>query len=103
MSKEIPKCPICKQSNVECLEFAFIASHSAGKDGVTNEDRINTTYDNISDFNRLYLCPNLHVFDENGEIVKPSNVCPECGELKESEQSVCDLCAQEKSVVIQSK
>ena len=53
-------CPACK-SNDHC-KYVF-AHHYAAEDKCIRED-------NPSDYQALYICPNIHVFDSKGNLVK---------------------------------
>lgn len=50
------KCPICNSTN-DHVRFVFAEHVANGK----------TSHENPSDLNSVFMCPNLHFFDKDGE------------------------------------
>lgn len=53
------KCPICKTAD-KC-QYVFVEHW--------DKDKINNT--NPGDIHKLYVCPQLHIYAEDGELIKP--------------------------------
>ena len=65
---KIPKCPMCGELD-DVTIFTFFRNFST-IGGLNEEDRLYTILSdkNPTDIKYLFICPHLHVFDQDGEM-----------------------------------